>query len=136
MRSINPALAPQGSPTSFPTINPGIWARAQTSIGKVLYSNAASIAVDLVEDNNFYHDLTESTTLAAPTNARPYQTGVFFFKQHASSAKALAANAFWKMNNGATWPGVSTTLSAITRYAYQIMPDGLSAVVDKLGETS
>jgi hypothetical protein len=118
------------------TSTPNTWNAGQSSAGKVLTSSSASVAVNLYDSNNFYHEMTEDTTLAAPTNARAYQTGVFFFKQHASSAKSLAANAFWKPNNGATWGGVSTTLSAITRYAYQVMPDGLSAVVDKLGETS
>ena len=84
-----------------------------------LTSSSASVAVDLASANNFAHTLTENTTLAAPSNAVAGQSGVVVFTQHASSAKTLAFNSFWKFAGG-TVPVLSTSLGAVDVFAYYV----------------
>ncbi len=76
-----------------------------------LTSTSNSIAVNLALSNNYKHTLTEDTTLAAPSNIVAGQSGCIEITQHASSAKTLAYNSFWKWAGGT--PGtVSATTSS------------------------
>jgi hypothetical protein len=100
---------------------------AQRGAFVALTSTSASIAVNLNLSNNFNHTLTEDTTLAAPTNAVAGQSGVIHFTQHASSAKTLAYNAFWKFAGG-TVPTLTATNGAIDVLSYVVNPAGTSAV--------
>lgn len=84
-----------------------------------LTSSSASVAIDLAAANNFSHTLVENTTLAAPSNAVAGQSGVVVFTQHASSAKTLAFNSFWKFAGG-TVPTLSTSLGAVDSFAYYV----------------
>ena len=91
-----------------------------------LTSSAASIAVNLALSNNFTHTLTENTTLAAPTNATAGQSGAIEFTQHASAAKTLAYNAFWKWAGG-TAGTISATVGAKSVLCYLVDSTGAFA---------
>ena len=88
-----------------------------------LTSSAASIAINLATTNNFSHTMTENTTLAAPSNAVAGQSGAITITQHASSAKTLAYNSFWKFAGGAV-PVLSTTVGAVDVLTYYVNAAG------------
>lgn len=92
---------------------------AQRGTPTSLTSSSASIAVNLALANNFSHTLTESTTLANPTNIVAGQCGTIVFTQHASAAKTLAFGSYWKFPGG-TAPTLTTTLSAVDTMAYYV----------------
>lgn len=96
-----------------------------------LASTAGSIAVDLALANNYKHTLTENTVLAAPTNAVEGQSGYLFLQQHATAAKTLAYNTFWKFSNG-TIPTLTTTLGAFDMLVYSVDPGGATATCQLL----
>lgn len=95
------------------------WTKAQRGTPVALTSSAGSIAVDLDLANNFTHTLTENTTLAAPSNPVAGQSGSIVITQHASAAKTLAYNAFWKFPGGIV-PTVSTGASAVDVLSYYV----------------
>ena len=100
MRSINPASAPAGSPTLFPTLNPNSWDAPQRGAVGVLASYGNSIAIDLNLKPNFTHATTENTTLAAPTNTPvPGQSGFIVFTQ-GNTPYSIAFNTVWNLPNG------------------------------------
>lgn len=84
-----------------------------------LTSSGGSIALDMNTFINGYHDLTENTTLANPTNAKVGQTGWIRVRQHASSAKTCATGSNW-YRVGGDLP-VDTTLSSYNIYEYQVI---------------
>ncbi len=95
------------------------WSKAQIGVPVSLTSTGNSIAVDLSLSNNFTHTMTENTTLAAPSNAVAGQSGVIMFTQHASAAKTLAYNAFWKFPSGIV-PTMTATVNAVDAFSYYI----------------
>jgi hypothetical protein len=103
------------------------WSGGQSGSYFSLTSTSASIAINLSLSNNFNHTLTESTTLAAPTNAVAGQSGVIHLTQHASAPKTLAYNTFWKFAGG-TAPTLTATNGAIDVLSYVVNPGGTSAV--------
>jgi hypothetical protein len=92
---------------------------AQRGTPTSLTSSSASIAVNLALSNNFFHALTENTTLANPTNIVAGQCGTIVFTQNASAAKTLAFGSYWKFPGG-TAPTLTTTLSAVDTMAYYV----------------
>jgi hypothetical protein len=84
-----------------------------------LTSTAGSVALDFGAMVNGYHDLTENTTLANPTNAKVGQSGWIRVRQHASSAKTCATGTNWYRVGGDL--AVSTTLSGYNIYEYQVL---------------
>ncbi len=102
------------------------WTKAQRGAYVALTSSGASIAVDLSLSNNFTHTLTENTTLAAPSNVVPGQSGVIEFTQHASAAKTLAYNSFWRMGTGVGLT-ISTTLGSVNEFCYVVDSSGAFA---------
>lgn len=90
------------------------------ALGEVtLTSAAASVAVDMGAMINGYHVLTENTTIANPTNAKPGQTGYIRLQQHASSAKTCAFGSNWKRQGGAL--AIGTTTGGFTFVQYQVI---------------
>ena len=77
-----------------------------------LTSSGASIAVDGALSNLFKHTLTENTTLATPSNLVEGTTYLFYFKQHASSAKTLAFSSAYLFVGG-TDPVIAATAGAL-----------------------
>lgn len=104
-----------------------IWTAAQQAAFTTLTSSSGSIAVNLALSNNFYHAFTENTTIAAPTNIVPGQSGMFQFTQNASVAKTLAFSSFWKFPN-AVAPTNTATLSATDAMSYMIDKTGTFAM--------
>jgi hypothetical protein len=84
-----------------------------------LTSSANSVALDMSTFINGYHDFTENTTFANPTNAKPGQTGYIRTRQHASSAKTGAFGSNWKRSGGSL--AFTTTLSAYDFIVYQVI---------------
>lgn len=82
-------------------------------------SSGNSVALNFASGINFYHDLTENTTLANPTNAKVGQTGWIRVRQHASSAKTCATGSNWYRVGGDL--AVDTTLSSYNIYEYQVI---------------
>lgn len=86
-----------------------------------LTSTGGSIAIDLSLSNNFSHAMTESTTLANPTNAYAgVKAGQIAFTQNASSAYTLAFGSAWISTDGST-PAISTTLGAVNLLTYYVV---------------
>jgi len=102
------------------------WTKAQRGAYVALTSSANSIAIDLALSNNFTHTLTENTTLAAPSNVVAGQGGVIQFTQHASSAKTLAYNSFWRMGTGVSLT-ISTTVGSVNEFCYVVDSTGAFA---------
>ena len=107
---------------------------AKRGTNVALTSSAASIAVNLALSNNYSHIFTQSTTLAAPTNAVGGQSGIIFFTQHASTPFTLAFNAFWKFPGGTPATPVTATNSAIDAMAYYVEPDGTFAICQMIND--
>lgn len=101
------------------------FAGAQIGTVTSLTSSAASIAINLAMNNNFSHTMTENTTLAAPSNPVAGQSGIITITQHASAAKTLAYNAFWKFAGG-TIPALTTTVGAVDVFAYYVVSASLA----------
>lgn len=81
-----------------------------------LTSASNSIAVDLGAMINGYHEFTENTTLANPTNGRTGQSGYILFKQHASAAKTLGFGTnWWRVGGDAT---ITSTTGAYAVLSY------------------
>lgn len=102
------------------------WTKAQRGAYVALTSTTNSIAVDLALSNNFNHTLTENTTLAAPTNVVAGQSGVVEFTQHASAAKTVAWNSFWRWAGGSDGT-ISATTSAVSVLCYVVDSTGTFA---------
>ena len=107
---------------------------AKRGTNVTLTSTAASVAIDLALSNNYSHTFTESTTLAAPTNAVGGQSGVIFFQQHVSSPKTLAFNSFWKFPGGTPGTPVTATNSAVDAMRYYIEPGGTFAICQMIND--
>jgi hypothetical protein len=118
---------PDASSTQRGAINTGQQQLTGGKAGSItaLTSTGASIAIDLAADNNFSHTLTENTTLAAPSNPVPGQSGVITFTQHASSPKTLAYNSFWKFAGG-TIPTLTATNSAVDVFTYYVISNTMA----------
>ena len=97
----------------------GVWTKSQSMSVVTLTSTSTSIAIDLSLSNNFSHTLTESTTLANPSNIVAGQSGQITFTQHASAAKTLAFGGYWKSADGAAVT-LSTTVGAINLLSYYV----------------
>lgn len=102
------------------------WTKGQRGSYVALTSASEAIAVDLDASNNFSHVMTEDTTLSAPSNVTPGQSGVIHFTQHASAAKTLAFNAFWVFGVGAE-STITTTTDGTAVMTYIVDPDGTTA---------
>ncbi len=94
--------------------------KAQRGSITTLTSSAASIAINLDDNNFFSHTFTENTTLANPSGTLvPGQSGSIFLTQHASAPKTLAYGSYWDFVNG-TAPTVSATNSTVDRLDYVV----------------
>lgn len=83
-----------------------------------LTSTAASIAINLNNNNHFSHTTSENSTLALPSNPVAGQSGVIVITQGAT-ARTLAYNSFWKFAGG-TVPTLTATIGAVDTFAYYV----------------
>ena len=84
-----------------------------------LTSSGGTVAINLANNNNFSHTLTENTTLGAPSNPVAGQSGMIVFTQHASAPKTLGYNAFWKFAGGVV-PALTATNGAVDVFVYYV----------------
>ncbi len=108
---------------------------SQSAAPVTLTSSSNSVAVDLSLRNNFELDMTENTTLAAPTNAAEGQSGVITITQDAATAYTLAYNTFWEFEGGSA-PALSTTLSSRSTFVYYVDAGGATATCNLIGPVS
>ena len=97
-----------------------VWTKAQRGAAPAgLTSTAGATAIDLDTGNNFTMTMTENSTLSAPSNPVQGQSGCIVITQHASAAKTLAYNAFWKFPGG-TVPALTTAVGAVDVFTYYV----------------
>ncbi len=122
-----------GSGADLDTAN--TWTAGQRGEVTTLTSSSNSVAVNLADSNNFELDMTENTTLAAPTNATEGQSGFITITQDNTTAFPLAYNTFWEFENGST-PSLSTTLLSRSTFVYYVDAGGSTATCNLIGPIS
>jgi hypothetical protein len=96
------------------------WTKAQRGAAPAgLTSTTGATVIDLDTGNNFTMTMTENSTLSAPSNPVQGQSGCIVITQHASAAKTLAYNAFWKFPGG-TVPVLTTAVGAVDVFTYYV----------------
>ena len=82
-------------------------------------TDAASIATDLNDSNNYTVTLAGNRTLANPTNCTAGQSGSIFLVQDGTGSRTLAFGSYWDFA-GAVAPTLSTAASAVDRIDYVV----------------
>ena len=80
-------------------------------------TDAANIATNLADSNNFTVTLGGNRTLDNPTNIVAGQSGSIFIVQDGTGSRTLAFGAYWDFAGG-TAPTLTTTASAVDRIDY------------------
>ena len=86
-------------------------------------TDAATIAVDFADSNNFSVALGGGRTLGNPTNQVAGQSGSLFVVQDGSGSRTLAYSSDWEFAGG-TAPTLSTAASAVDRIDYIVRASG------------
>jgi hypothetical protein len=86
-------------------------------------TDAATIAVDFADSNNFSVTLGGGRTLGNPTNQVAGQSGSLFVVQDGSGSRTLAYSSDWEFAGG-TAPTLSTAASAVDRIDYIVRASG------------
>jgi hypothetical protein len=86
-------------------------------------TDAATIAVDFADSNNFTVTLGGNRTLGNPTNQVAGQSGSLFVVQDGSGSRTLAYSSDWEFAGG-TAPTLSTAASAVDRIDYIVRASG------------
>lgn len=86
-------------------------------------TDAATIAVDFADSNNFTVTLGGNQTLGNPTNQVAGQSGSLFVVQDGTGSRTLAYSADWEFAGG-TAPTLSTAASAVDRIDYIVRASG------------
>lgn len=94
-------------------------------------TDAATIAVDFADSNNFAVTLGGNRTLGNPTNQVAGQSGSIFVIQDGTGGRTLAYSSDWEFAGGAA-PTLSTAASAVDRIDYIVRASGsIHAVLTK-----
>jgi hypothetical protein len=80
-------------------------------------TDAATVAVDFADSNNFVVTLGGNRTLGNPTNQVAGQSGSIFVAQDGTGSRTLAYSSDWEFTGG-TAPTLSTAASAVDRIDY------------------
>jgi hypothetical protein len=80
-------------------------------------TDAATVAVDFADSNNFVVTLSGNRTLGNPTNQVAGQSGSIFVAQDGTGSRTLAYSSDWEFAGG-TAPTLSTAASAVDRIDY------------------
>lgn len=80
-------------------------------------TDAANIATNLADSNNFTVTLGGNRTLDNPTNIVAGQSGSIFIVQDGTGSRTLAFGAYWDFA-GSTAPTLTTTANAVDRIDY------------------
>jgi hypothetical protein len=86
-------------------------------------TDAATIAVDFADSNNFTVTLGDNRTLGNPTNQVAGQSGSIFVVQDGTGSRTLAYSSDWDFAGG-TAPTLSTAASAVDRIDYIVRASG------------
>jgi hypothetical protein len=86
-------------------------------------TDAATIAVDFADSNNFSVTLGGGRTLGNPTNQVAGQSGSLFVVQDGTGSRTLAYSSDWEFAGG-TAPTLSTAASAVDRIDYIVRASG------------
>ena len=86
-------------------------------------TDAATIAVDFADSNNFSVTLGDNRTLGNPTNQVAGQSGSLFVVQDGTGSRTLAFSSDWEFTGG-TAPTLSTAASAVDRIDYIVRASG------------
>jgi hypothetical protein len=86
-------------------------------------TDAATIAVDFADSNNFTVTLGGNRTLGNPTNQVAGQSGSLFVVQDGTGSRTLAYSSDWEFAGG-TAPTLSTAASAVDRIDYIVRASG------------
>ena len=87
-------------------------------------TDAATIAIDMDDNNNFKVVLGGNRTLGNPTNVVEGQTGFIEVHQDSSGNRTLGYGSNYRFVGGASGvPTVTTTASAVSVLAYAVMAD-------------
>lgn len=81
--------------------------------------DAATIAVDLADSNNFSVTLGGNRLLGNPTNIVPGQSGVIVLTQDGAGSRLLSFDTYWKFANGAA-PSLSTGPASVDYLTYYV----------------
>ena len=106
------------------------WTKGQRAEVTAL-TDAATIAVDFADSNNFSVTLGGNRTLGNPTNQVAGQSGSLFVTQDGTGSRTLAYSSDWEFAGG-TAPTLSTAASAVDRIDYIVRASGsIHAVLTK-----
>lgn len=106
------------------------WTKGQRAEVTAL-TDAATIAVDFADSNNFSVTLGGNRTLGNPTNQVAGQSGSIFVAQDGTGSRTLAYSSDWEFAGG-TAPTLSTAASAVDRIDYIVRASGsIHAVLTK-----
>ena len=106
------------------------WTKGQRAEVTAL-TDAATIAVDFADSNNFSVTLGGGRTLGNPTNQVAGQSGSIFVAQDGTGSRTLAYSSDWEFAGG-TAPTLSTAASAVDRIDYIVRASGsIHAVLTK-----
>jgi hypothetical protein len=82
-------------------------------------TDAATIAIDFADSNNFSVTLGGNRTLANPTNLVAGQSGCIWITQDGTGSRTLSYDTYWDFTGG-TAPTLTTTASAVDCLAYAV----------------
>jgi hypothetical protein len=106
------------------------WTKGQRAEVTAL-TDAATIAVDFADSNNFSVTLGGNRTLGNPTNQVAGQSGSLFVTQDGTGSRTLAYSSDWEFA-GSTAPTLSTAANAVDRIDYIVRANGsIHAVLTK-----
>lgn len=106
------------------------WTKGQRAEVTAL-TDAATIAVDFADSNNFSVTLGGSRTLGNPSNQVAGQSGSIFVTQDGTGSRTLAYSSDWEFAGG-TAPTLSTAANAVDRIDYIVRASGsIHAVLTK-----
>lgn len=94
------------------------WTKGQRGEVTTL-TDAATIAVDFSDSNNFEITLAGNRTLGNPTNLVAGQSGCIWISQDGIGSRTLAYDSYWDFSGG-TAPTLSTTANAVDCLAYSV----------------
>lgn len=129
------ALSTNGTGTLSWASYPGIdtaqtWTKGQRAEVTAL-TDAATIAVDFADSNNFSVTLGGNRTLGNPTNQVAGQSGSLFVTQDGTGNRTLSYSSDWEFA-GTTPPNLSTAANAVDRIDYIVRASGsIHAVLTK-----
>ena len=106
------------------------WTKGQRAEVTAL-TDAATVAVDFADSNNFSVTLGGNRTLGNPSNQVAGQSGSLFVTQDGTGSRTLAYSSDWEFAGG-TAPTLSTAANAVDRIDYIVRASGsIHAVLTK-----